>query len=272
MATTPAQESAYNLMLSILNGFGLGSLAPMLQTLVKEETDQQVLLYRLRQTPEYKARFPAMEELSRRGTAFTEQDYINYEIRTRQLETQYDLPSGFLSNEERVKGLLLNNVDAEDLTRRVQLNYASSLNAPAEVKEELKRLYGISQGGVAAFFLDPEQSVSYLERVAASTAIAAEGARQDFTIDRERAERLAALGYQQGDARSAFQSAGALTGLTSGTDTVSSADLVDAAFGDVEAGRRVQQTQAARTGRFQGGGGAQAGQEGVVGLGTSSTG
>lgn len=266
---TGTQRSAYDLMLGILSGYGLASLAPVLQQLVKEETNSDVILFRLRETKEYQDRFPAMKELNQRGIPFTEQDYFNYEQRARQLETQYDLPSGYLTSKDRVASLLLNNVDAEDLTRRVELNYASSLDAPQEVRDELERLYGIGQGGVAAFYLDPENSQMYLEKVAAATKIGAEGRRQGFTLEREQAERFAALGYQQGQARQAFEQAGSIYGLTRGDYSVSDEDLVGAFFGDAAAAQRVESAQKAKTGQFAQGGGAAAGQQGVVGLGTS---
>jgi hypothetical protein len=255
---TQGQKSAYDLMMGILSSYGLGSLAPVLAGLIKEETDQDVLLYRLRETPEYRNRFPAMEALRQKGIPFTEGDYFNYEVRARQLESKYDLPSGFLASKERIANLLTNDVDAEDLTRRVELNYASSLNAPQEVKDSLRRLYGIGQGGVAAFYFDPDNAATYLERVAASTAIAAEGQRQGFTIDREQAERFASLGYQQNAARSAFEQASELSGLT-------------ASFGEGAAAKRVEQAQKTRTGQFRQSGGASAENAGVSGLGGSGT-
>jgi hypothetical protein len=258
-------------MVGILDSYGLKSLAPVLATLIKEETDQDVLLYRLRDTAEYKNRFPAMDALRQKGVPFSEADYFNYEVRARQLESKYDLPSGFLSSKDRVAALLTNDVDAEDLTRRVELNYASSLNAPQEVKDSLQRLYGIGQGGVAAFYLDPDNAVSYLERVAASTAVAAEGQRQGFVIDREQAERFASLGFQQNQARSAFEQASELQGLTRGEYGVGEQDLVGAVFGEGEAARRVEQAQKTRIGQFQGGGGASAEAQGVSGLGASGT-
>jgi hypothetical protein len=268
---TSKQKTAYDLMLGILSAYGLASLAPTLSNLVKEETDQSVLLYRLRETPEYRDRFPAMEALRQKGIPFTEGDYFNYEVRARQLESKYDLPSGFLTSKERISNLLTNDVDAEDLTRRVELNYASSLNAPQEVKDSLQRLYGIGQGGVAAFYLDPDNAATYLERVAASTTIAAEGQRQGFTLDREQAERFASLGYQQNEARRAFEEAGTLTGLTTGEYGVTTQDLIGSAFGDSAATRKVEQSQKARTGRFKEAGGAASASGGVSGLGTSGT-
>jgi hypothetical protein len=268
---TQGQKSAYDLMLGILSSYGLASLAPTLARLVQEETDQDVLLYRLRETPEYRDRFPAMDALRQKGIPFTEGDYFNYEVRARQLESQYDLPSGFLTSKERIASLLTNDVDAEDLSRRVALNYASSLNAPQEVKDSLQRLYGIGQGGVAAFYLDPDNAAAYLEKVAASTTIAAEGQRQGFTIDREQAERFASLGYQQNQARAAFEQAAEWSGLTAGDYGVSSADLVGATFGEGDAAKRVEQAQKTRTGQFKGTGGADVQAAGVSGLGSAGT-
>lgn len=268
---TQTQQTAYDLMLGILSSYGLGSLAPTIANLVKEETDPQVLMYRLRETPEYQQRFPAMADLRRKGIPFTEADYFNYETRARQLEAKYDLPSGFLTSKDRIASLLVNDVDAEDLTRRVELNYASSLNAPQEVKDSLQRLYGIGQGGVAAFYLDPDNAAAYLEQVAASTAIAAEGQRAGFTLDREQAERYAALGYQQTQARQGFQEAGSLMGLADVEGGVTQGDLVGAAFGETAATQRVERAQKTRTSQFRQGGGAAAETAGVSGLGQSST-
>jgi len=265
--------NAYDTLNAILAQFGLQSLSGNLQTYMQQGiTDQAALLANIRATPEYKARFPAMTVLNQKGRGFSEADYINYERSAAATEQQYGFPKGFLTDPHRIQGMLENDVSASEVTDRAKINASVALDAPQETKDALQRLYGLDQGAVAAFYFDPENSVPYLEKQAASAQIAGAAARQQVDIDRTTAETLQAQGISQAQAASGFATVQGLTGLEYGMgETASQADLVGAAFGQGPASAKVQRVAQGRVNQFAGGGGAQAVQAGVTGLGVSGS-
>ena len=265
--------NAYDTLNAILTQYGLQSLAPHLQTYMQQGiTDQATLLANIRSTPEYAARFPAMSTLNQKGRGFSEADYINYERNAASTEQQYGFPKGFLTDPHRIAGMLENDVSASEVNDRAKINAAVSLDAPTETKAALQRLYGLDQGAVAAFYFDPENSVDYLTKQAASAQIAGAASRQALEIDRTTAETLQARGITEAQANSGFSNVAGLTGLEFGTgETATQADLVGAAFGNAAASAKVSRVGQGRINQFQGGGGAQAAQAGVSGLGTSGT-
>jgi hypothetical protein len=271
ITTTEQKRTATQLLSEMFTQYGLSSLVPLLTTLIKEETDDAVVLMRIRQSAEYKDRFPAMAALNSKGIPFNEQNYFDYEIRANQLESQYGLPRGMLTSRDQIKNLLENNVDAQDLTRRMVLNAAASQTAPQETKDALQRLYGIDQGGLTAYYLDPQNSLSTLEQVSAAASIAGVADKQGFTIEREQAERLNAEGFSATQARDAFGTAASLRGLGKSTgQALSDADLTGAAFGDAAALQKVQTEQKRASAAFEGGGSAAASTSGISGLGRAS--
>jgi len=265
--------NAYDTLNTILTQFGLQTLAGNLQDYMKQGiTDQTTLLANIRSTPEYKARFPAMTVLNQKARGFSEADYINYERSAASTEQEYGFPSGFLTDPHRIQEMLEKDVSASEVTSRAKINAAVAMDAPQETKDALQRLYGLDQGAVAAFYFDPENSVGYLEKQAASAQIAGAAARQQVDIDRTTAETLQAQGISEAQALSGFATVQGLTGLEYGTgEAATQADLVGAAFGQGAAAQKVQRVQQGRVNQFAGGGGAQAVSGGVAGLGSSAS-
>src|SRR5262245_5462889 len=87
----PSSASAKQLITNFLTNYGLGSLYTWAwNKYLAGESVAQIML-ELRDTKEYKQRFPAMATLAKDGRAITEQDYINYEQGVRSLLQQYGI-------------------------------------------------------------------------------------------------------------------------------------------------------------------------------------
>lgn len=254
----------------ILEGYGLMSLYNRVVGFVQDGYDPESIMVLIRTTPEYKQRFPAMEELAKKGRAISESAYIEYEQTAAQLERRYGLPAGMITG--NVTSLLTKDVSATELNDRVVLASAAAIQAPQELRNTFRDYYGIDEGGLTAYFLDPEVAAPLLERQAASALIGSEGRMQGVGVDRATAERLQSLGVSQDQARTGFADVAGAAGLSSGRgETVSQGELIEGSVaGSAAAVQKRQRVAASRAGAFQGGSGFSASQQGVSGLGSSS--
>lgn len=267
-----AQDSLIKQISGLFEEYGLGSLYGKIVKYVQDGYSGDAIAIMLRQTPEYKARFPAMEALSKKNRAITEAEYIAFERNASQLERAYGLPAGMLGK-DAVTGLLTNEVSAQELEDRVVMSAAGAFQASQEVKDTFARYYGIDAGGLTAYFLDPQRALPLLEKQYVSSQIGAEAALQDVVVASNTAEDLYQMGVTQEQARAGFGTVGRQMSFTQGRgDVVSQEQLISGQFGqDQEALKAIERTAKGRTGRFQEGGGFTGTQTGVSGLGSAAT-
>lgn len=263
------QKNAIAVVQSLLNQYGLSSLYNTIVGYIQEGYDADTVMVLIRTTPEYKKRFPAMEALAQKGRAISEAEYINYEQTASGLERRYGLPTGMLMG--NVTKLLTNEVSATELNDRVLLASSASIQAPTELKQQFQQYYGIDQGGLTAYFLDPDVATPLLEKRYASALIGREAAAQGIGLDVYGAENLQGLGITQEQARTGFGEVAGARELTTGRgETVTQGELIAGTLGQDEAARqRIERTRQSRAARFQGGGGFATG-EGRVALGTAA--
>jgi len=265
------QQNAIATMKAALSDFGLMSLYNRVVNFIKEGYEPDAVMVLLRTTPEYKQRFPAMEALAEKGRAISEAEYIDYEKSAAGLERRYGLPEGMLMGS--VTDLLTNEVSASELNDRVILASAASIQAPDDVKSTFRDFYGIDDGGMTAYFLDPDRATPLLEKQYATSLIGVEAARQGVGIDVYGAENLQELGISQEEARTGFGRVSRAQPLTRGRgDVVSTDQLISGTFGqDEKALQDIERAARARTGRFGGGGAVAGTTRGVTGAGTAET-
>lgn len=254
--------------------YGLGSLTNLIDSYARQGLNDAAIALQLRQTPEYKARFPAMEALSKEGRAISEGEYIGYERAAAQLEQQYGLPKDMLLN--NVTDLLINDLSIAELQNRVQLAAADSLYAPEDLRATIRDYYGIDPDqALTAYYLDPDIAVPLLEQQSAAARIGTQGYRQglgaDQGLNRGFAETLAQRGVTEQQAQQGFGQAAAQQSFTYGRgDTATGAEVLSGAFGDQAAQQAVQRAAQARGARFQGGGNYAGNQRGNRAIGSSS--
>lgn len=265
------QRNAINTIKGVLESMGMMSLYNRVVGFVQEGYEPDAIMVLIRTTPEYKARFPAMEALTAKGRAISEAEYIAYEQTASGLERRYGLPEGMLMGS--VTQLLTNEVSASELNDRVILASAAAIQAPREVKDTFRQYYGIDDGGMTAYFLDPNKATPLLEKQYAASLIGTEATRQGVGIDVFGAENLQSLGITQEQARTGFGNVAASRGLTEGRgDVVTQETLIQGQVaGNEQAQREIERAAQGRLGRFQGGGEFLQTQQGVVGLGSAAT-
>jgi hypothetical protein len=269
---TNARNSLIQSITGLFGEYGLSSLYDTIVNYVRDGYSPDAIAILLRQTPQYKERFPAMEAMARKGRAINEAQYIAYERAASGLERQYGLPSGMLGK-DAVTNLLTNEVSADELEQRVVMAAAGAFQTSQEVKDTFAQYYGIGSGGLTAYFLDPAVAQPLLEKQYASSQIGAEAAMQDITVQALTAERLFEAGVSREAAREGFSNVARMGTFTQGRgDVVSQEQLISGTFeNNQEALRAIERTAGSRRGQFQGGGGFAANQQGVAGLGSAAT-
>lgn len=265
-------ESAFGIIRTVLERYGLGTLAKWAWDRFKGGDSVEEIMLALRDTPEYKDRFRAMEQLRKEGRALSEQEYLDYEQGLRGLVHQFGLNPGLYTTRDYVAELLINNVTLVEAQSRMQIAAAASVTAPAEYKEAFGRLYG-NRGDWTSIWLETDRTLPELEKQFAAASIAGEVTIANLgDVSRRTAEQLASAGITREQARQGLSRASrelgarlpgeAESGL--GTDRLVSGALgVGTAAQDFE--RRVRQRIAA----FAGGGSAATTQQGAVGAGTT---
>lgn len=253
--------------------YGLASLYPMVVKYAEMGMTEDEIYMNLRTTPEYKARFPAMEALSSRGQAISEAAYIDYERKAGQLEQMYGMPSSMVSG--AVTDLLVGDVSLVELEDRLALASADAVTAPEDLKQQLRDYYNIDPDeGLRAYYLDPERALPILQKQSATARIGVQATRAGVLgLGVTAAQELQGLGVTEERAQQGFQRTAQMANLSQGRgDVVTQQQLISANLTDnAQALQDVQRAIGAKVGRFREGGSYVAGQQGVGGLSSAAT-
>lgn len=267
------KQSAYDIISETLAAYGLAELSDFVSNIVFGEdiVDANVILGRVRQTPQYKLRFAANEQRRAKGlNALSESEYVAMERVYMQYLRASGLPPELYDQNTDVQQLLANDVSVAELATRINQGYEAVKNADPQVVTEMKRLYGVTEDQLAAYFLDPEKTTPILVRQAQSAQIAAEARLQaGIEIGQGQVEQLATAGITQEQARQGFQAIQQAQELFTALPTeqaIATEEQIAGIFGTSSAAQqRIRQRQRSRTAEFQAGGG-------FAGQGTTVTG
>lgn len=259
-----ARESAMDLMRQRLDAYGLGNLAQFVWNLITQEniTSEFALVERIRETEQYKQRFPAMKlRRDRNLNAISEQDYINLENSYRETMKIAGMPVNLFDTPEDFTSLISGDVSPAELKARVNQGYAAVAQSNPQVIQEMKRLYGVDDSMLAAYFLDPERTTPMLLRQAQAAQIAGQATLQaEMAIAAATAEELAVAGVTEETARQGFQTIAAteelfvpLPGTTEAA--IGAEEQIAGVFGtSAAAQQRIRQRSRERQAAFQAGG------------------
>lgn len=264
------ERAAIDAVKAAFTQYGLQSLFGKVEEYAKAGYNADAIVMLLRDTPEYKQRFPAMQSLMDKGRAISEAQYIEYERSTAQIEQKYGLPDGMLMG--HVTDMLTNEVSLQELNDRVTIAVADSIMAPDDLKATIRDYYGLDPDtALAAYYLDPDIALPLLEKQSAAARIGTWGSRQGVQgVNVGMAEYLQELGVNEQQAQQGFGAVKQQEGLQYGKgDTAGLASLVDQNVAGV-ANTDVERAARARAGRFAGGGQYAAGQAGVTGIGSAA--
>jgi hypothetical protein len=270
-------QSAQDILRAFLADYGLESLASWAWSqytasgVASIEEFTPALRAELPKQAAFKQRFPAYDAMLQANKGISVDEYVRYEKDLNKAANYYGLPAGFLDDRDYVAKIMLADVSADEFAERAQMARDNALNAPAETRQALQDLYGMSEGDLTAFWMDPDKAMPLLQRRSTAAAIAGAGLKNSIAISAAEAERLAAEDITAAKAREGFQQVAAQQGLQYGEgETVTQQDLIGSVFGDAQAAQKVERVQRSRTAEFAQGGGAAASQSGIAGLGRNS--
>lgn len=278
MTTPQPPQSASDIVLQALAAVNLTSLAPIINGYIQQNLSPDQQLLQLRQTPEYKTRFAGNDMRLQKGLpALSEGQYLSKEDSLREQFRLAGFPPGFYDQPTDFAKAIGSDLGAQELSNRLTAAKAVVMDgANTGVLQYAKENFGLGDGDLLAYFVDPDRAAPVLTKLAQASQVGAAAARTGFgAIGGDYARRLVDQGVSESQAQSGFGQAAGLLGLTGSTGDSSGLtrdDLTSAVLDNNAASQKlVAQKQDERKAAFQGGGGYATGQRGVTGLGEAST-
>ena len=273
-----AEEDAKQIIKNTLDRYGLGSLADRAWGLYSNDTigadaGIDVIGDALRDTTEFQTRFSGNAARVKAGLPeLSVTEYIGLERGYEAAMRGSGLPAGFYDDPTDFANFISSNTSVAEVQTRVNEGYRAVSNANPQVIAQMKELYGVGDGEIAAYFLDPEKATPLLVRQARAAQISAEGKRQaGIQLSAADAEALAREDVTQGEAQVAFGEVAKQQELYNplqGEEMISQQEAIGAATGtDQAAKQRVETRKRQRQAAFTGGGSFAGSQTGVSGLG-----
>lgn len=267
---TGSQRDAYAALNSLFSSYGLGSLAGKIFDYVKNGFSADTISILLQDTKEYKDRFAANEIRKEKGLpVLSPAEYLSTESSYRQLMRQAGLPQGFYDQPGDFTQFLAKDVSPTELNQRVQLATQATTLANPQMKEALQTMYGLDDSHITAYLLDPERSVTSIQKQVAASAIGAEalkrglklaGNLEDYAVAGVSAQQASQAYGQIAQELPGYEAAGAAFGMNIGQSDLEAATLGATNQQGQEAANNVARLASWNRARSQGAiGGAQAG-------------
>jgi len=230
---------------------GLGALGDRIVEFVKQGFDPDTIDFKIRETPEFKLRFPANEARKKAGLPVLSLDeYIAAENAYQSVFREAGFAKGFYDTKDDFTKFLENDVSPAELKQRVDIASLSVDNADPFYVDSLQRLYGVAKADMVAYALDPERALPFITRQVQAAQFGGEAARQGLNIDRSMAETYTGMGVTQQQARQGFEQvagvlpvAEKLSQITAGSQPVGVGEVTSAVFGGAGSAQYKQQLQ-----------------------------
>jgi len=226
----------------------------------------------LRESESFKTRFAGNEMLrAAKKPVYSVTDYLRLESQYRSNLLAAGMPADFYSSQADIANFIGNQNSPDEITDRVQLGFAAVKNADPKVVAELKTMYGLDDGTLAAFFLDPARTRDTVVRAARAAEVASQARQQaGISLGATAAELLVQQGVDQEEARTGFAQVSQLQELTrplQGEQALTQEELVAGSLGtNAAAAQRIAKTQRRRKAGFEAGGGFAQTQQSNIGL------
>lgn len=253
------------------------------------ELNETTISYYVSQDPAiqtiFDERFAGNKLLREQGK--TEYSYSSYVALEQELQDDLrnaGFPPGFYDDPQSIARFIGGEVSRAELRDRAQAAYAVVRQSDPNTVAELRNLYGVNEGELAAYFLDPTKAMDsigkrltgqdLIRRVQAAQIGAQTRTQAGIGLSAQEAEQLAAQGVTQQSAREAAtsirQSEELFAPVMPGEEQISQQEQLSGVLGlNAEAAQRIATRRRRRQAEFQQGGGFATTQTGVSGLRTS---
>tara|TARA_R100001086_G_scaffold182288_1_gene101525 strand:- start:457 stop:1284 length:828 start_codon:yes stop_codon:yes gene_type:complete len=262
MLETEAQQSAFDIINELLELYGLTELSDFVTNYIVDNdvVDSNVLMSQIRLQPAYETRFAGNTQRRNAGlNVLSEREYVALENTYRQYMRASGLPRDFYDSSEDLQNLIGSDVSPAELAERVNQGYEQVRFADPTVVSQMQELYGVGEGDLAAFFLDPERATPTLLRRAQAAQVAGGAVQAGMQLTAEEAEQLAGEGVTEQTARAGVaaieQAQELFQATTQETGDFTREEQLGAVFGtDPRAAQRLRQRARQRQAQFEGGG------------------
>jgi hypothetical protein len=221
MATELEQKNTFQILASYMSDIGLGSLFSVdtkgnpsgwLWTQVQNGiTSREELAFGLETTQEFKQRFPVIFEQRARAAkgenvqVMDAEQVLQYENEYKSTMRNAGLPLWFYDEVGDAHKAIKTGLAVTQIEERINASYNKVVNMPKEVRDAFAEYYGnASDGSLLAAVLDPEKSLTQLDKASKASAIGGFSKLQGLQISKDQAEQYANLGkdiaYAQSDA------------------------------------------------------------------------
>ena len=272
-------ESATAILTRLVGAFGLPvSVVGKLKQFMVDGLSEEAIALEVRNTEEYKTRFPGMAMRRDNGFGFiTEAEYMRNEDEYLALLRTHGLPERFYDDRMDFATLIAADVSPNEFGERVTLAELATKGADPNTKAELKRLFGVEETDLVAYYLDPELATNLIEErraleAAGLSATAARIAGVPTGFDKETATALQREGVQRREIQQRLSPQVGLTTQALGeTEEITVSDLATSEFGlDPEAAAKVERRREQRIAESGGTGGLLISGTGATGFGAST--
>jgi len=203
--------SAFNILKDEFTKYGLGSLVEGIRKLLTDGTPASEFALKLRETPEYVARFKANEARIAAGlTALSPAEYVAMEDQYQNIMRNYGLPASYYTKDTTGKQVgfekfLANDVSASELEDRIATAQQRVLNSNPEVLQALKQFYpDINNADILAYTLDPQNALTNIKRKVTAAEIGGAALAQGLQAQGGTAESLAGMGITKAQAQQGY--------------------------------------------------------------------
>lgn len=284
-AETVYTESAFGIIKSTLEYYGLSDsdLLSSVKTLWESKTiapgmSVDDIGIQLRDTPAFNKRFPANKTLKDQNKPqFSVSQYLRMEADYKQRLQAANMPAGFYDDPTDFQQLIANDVSPEELQGRIDQGYQAVKNASPAVIAEFKRLYGVGEGDLAAYFIDPQRARPTFDRYEAqrqaqAAAVSSQAQIQaGIALTAQESEALVRSGITEAQSQAGFEQISAQQELFNplqGEQAISREQQIAGTFGtNAEARKAIASRKRSRQAAFETGGGF-ATSQGTSALGT----
>jgi len=275
--TPPVQdvytESAFGILKSTLEYYGLSDndLLSSVRNLWTNKTitpgmSVDDIGIQLRDTPAFNKRFPANKTLKDQNKPqFSVSQYLRMEADYKQRLQAANMPAGFYDDPTDFQQLIANDVSPEELQGRIDQGYQAVKNASPAVIAEFKRLYGVGEGDLAAYFIDPARARPTFDRYEAqrqaqAAAVSSQAQIQaGIALTAQESESLVRSGITEAQSQAGFEQISAQQELFNplqGEQAISREQQIAGTFGtNAEARKAIATRKRSRQAAFETGGG-----------------
>ena len=208
---TSGSQSAYDLLLSEFQKYGLGALVEPLKGMIQQGASGATMALALQNTEAYQKRFSANQSRIAAGlSALSPAVYIGLEDQYQNVMRKYGLPASYYTPDSTGKQpgfdqLITNDVSPVELEDRVTTAQNRVMNANPEVMNALKQYYpDITNGDMMSYFLDPKNAINAIKNKVTASEIGGAAAAAGLSDSRAQAEQLAAYGITGAQAQANY--------------------------------------------------------------------